>query len=233
MALCDVLRCPNVATRVISLNQDGGPLMEAAVCDDHSAAIDAGAPYRWDVDPRSVTDGALVMGADLDAGPVTVLSYRGTEEHGLVTAPDGTTATVLVFEQLLGDGARQDFRLLMGDTVLDQLREAFSDETWLGARPVVDEPGDDLIGPVDQGQLVRDATAVMTAWAGGSPDNAFAIETALEVADERYPGDEQTGSLYLVGALGTLCGLLLAQRRADTGATHLETLRMLGEHFAG
>lgn len=86
-----------------------------------------------------------------------------------------------------------------------------------------------------QDAAVRDAIAVMTAWVGmaDANSNAFAIDTVLHVAEDRYPGDPAAGYLHLVGGLGALCGLLLAQRQAEAGVSMEGTLRDFGQRWAG
>jgi hypothetical protein len=138
MADCQVLRCPNPATGVVRLTPPDAILMEAVVCAVHHGQIGTGAPWRWEQDATGCpTAGYIVMGDDLDVGQFTVTKFIGTEEHGLVQAPDGGPGTTLVFEQLRGDGSRGELRLLVGEDVLDQLRHTF--DVWLRGRP---EPGD-------------------------------------------------------------------------------------------
>jgi hypothetical protein len=83
----------------------------------------------------------------------------------------------------------------------------------------------------DQRELIRDAIAVMTAWASDT-DTEFAIDTVLQFAEDRHPNDEQAGPLHVLAALGTLCGLLLDLRERETGVSTLATLQELGRQFA-
>jgi hypothetical protein len=71
----------------------------------------------------------------------------------------------------------------------------------------------------------------MTAWVADE-DNELAIDTVLQVAEDRCPGDEQAGTLHVLAALVTLCGLLLDLRERETGLSELATLQELGRHFA-
>jgi hypothetical protein len=125
MPACNVLRCTAPAAHVIRLMPEDEALMEAAVCDEHKAAIDAGVPARWDPDPEEIFSGAIVMGDDLTASGLTITRLLSAERHGLVRAWDGTKAVTLVMEAMKADGTRETVRLNMSQDLLAQLVRRF------------------------------------------------------------------------------------------------------------
>ena len=133
MATCQVLRCSNPAVHVLRLTPPESLLAQGVVCDDHHAAIERGAPWRWEPDLAGVTQGSILMGQDLDSAGISVTRFVGTEEHGLVLAHDGTPATAFVFERLLSDGSTVELRLMLNEEVIDQLHHTFTD--WLRPSP--------------------------------------------------------------------------------------------------
>lgn len=62
MSTCQVLRCTTDASSVLPVNVHGGPLLEAVVCGDHRAKIDAGA--AWDCQSDGGGPFIILMGQD-------------------------------------------------------------------------------------------------------------------------------------------------------------------------
>jgi hypothetical protein len=111
---CRVLRCTAPVRHVLSVNPDPeAPAFEAGVCDEHSARIEAGDPWRW-----SDQDDRILMGTDLDSGGELVFdSWEYVEEIG---------HSVLVLHCHSPSGAaREPMRLVMAPEQLAAFVRSF------------------------------------------------------------------------------------------------------------
>ncbi len=84
-----------------------------------------------------------------------------------------------------------------------------------------------------QADNMRQAIAIMTAWAS-SPDSAtFSEDTLIEIVQERGGGDDLKGATDVILGFVNLSAMLLVRRFAEVGPSELETLRDLGLDLAG
>lgn len=79
---------------------------------------------------------------------------------------------------------------------------------------------------------VRDAIAVMTAWLAEPDGGKLVGQTAMDIVDERSPGDPAVGLVGLVQGLTGLCGVMLARIEKQTGIPMERTLQDYGRNFA-
>ena len=122
MVGCQVLRCRNEGAHTFAWPRIGALRMEAAICSEHKAEIEAGAPYRWQPDDsEDLSHGAIVMGDDLDASGMAVTKFLGVSTHAMVRAHDGSPAVTLQFETRRSDGTLDSLPLVMPESVANQL----------------------------------------------------------------------------------------------------------------
>ena len=118
-----MLRCANPAEHVVRLSDEDAARLEGAICGEHQALLDAGAPALWEVDPVHMTTGSIVMGGDVAAGGLIITGLVGSEEGSFLLGPDRGGAVTVVLEKVDGDGAREEVRLTMSKRVATELGE--------------------------------------------------------------------------------------------------------------
>ena len=116
-----MLRCANPAGHVVRLSDEDAAQLEGAICGEHQALLDAGAPALWQVDPVHMTTGSIVMGSDVAAGGLIITGLVGSEKGGYLLGPECGGAVTVVLETVDGGGAREEARLTMSKRVATEL----------------------------------------------------------------------------------------------------------------
>lgn len=89
------------------------------------------------------------------------------------------------------------------------------------------------VATADRDAFIRDAMAVMTAWASEPDAGPFMVDTVRGIAEDRAPDDPFEGLLNITGGLITLCGILLVKRAQETGIPVGATLQEFGRRLPG
>ncbi len=121
---CQVLRCSGEARHLRNVGKPGGPRLDAVVCDEHQAAIEAGAD--WYLAPD---DHVIYVGEDLRVRRLMKLAnVEVSDDVGYVgSMPEGHARMRLTLQNLAG-GDEEHVELVVADEARGYLERALE---WL------------------------------------------------------------------------------------------------------